>query len=66
VAVALGPIVIIATMVFVAVFAPVLTSHSPTEQALADKLIPPVWQEDATPNISSVRSVRRDLLTRLF
>jgi peptide/nickel transport system permease protein len=62
-----GPIVIIAAMVFVAVFAPVLTPHSPTEQALADKLIPPVWQEDGNLKyLLGTDLFGRDLLTRLF
>jgi hypothetical protein len=62
-----GPIVIIATMVFVAVFAPILTPHSPTEQSLADKLLPPVWQEDGKPKyLLGTDLFGRDLLTRLF
>ena len=62
-----GPIVIIATMVFVAVFAPLLTPHSPTEQSLPNKLLPPVWQEDGNPNyLLGTDLLGRDLLTRLF
>jgi peptide/nickel transport system permease protein len=62
-----GPILIIAAMVFVAVFAPVLTPHSPTEQSLVDKLIPPVWQEDGNPKyLLGTDLFGRDLLTRLF
>jgi peptide/nickel transport system permease protein len=62
-----GPIVIIATMVFVAVFAPLLTPHSPTEQSLADKLVPPIWQEGGNPKyLLGTDLLGRDLLTRLF
>ena len=62
-----GPILIITAMVFVAVFAPILTPHSPTEQSLVDKLIPPVWQEDGNPKyLLGTDLFGRDLLTRLF
>jgi peptide/nickel transport system permease protein len=62
-----GPILIITVMVFVAVFAPLLTSHSPTEQSLPNKLIPPVWQEDGNPKyFLGTDLLGRDLLTRLF
>jgi peptide/nickel transport system permease protein len=62
-----GPIVIITVMVFVAVFAPLLTPHSPTEQSLPNKLIPPVWQEDGNSKyLLGTDLLGRDLLTRLF
>jgi peptide/nickel transport system permease protein len=62
-----GPIVIITVMVFVAVFAPLLTSHSPTEQSLPNKLMPPAWQEDGNPKyLLGTDLLGRDLLTRLF
>jgi len=62
-----GPIVIITVMVFVAVFAPLLTPHSPTEQSLPNKLIPPAWQEDGNPKyLLGTDLLGRDLLTRLF
>jgi peptide/nickel transport system permease protein len=62
-----GPILIITVMVFVAVFAPLLTSHSPTEQSLPNKLIPPVWQEDGNSRyLLGTDLLGRDLLTRLF
>lgn len=61
------PIFIIAAMVFVATFAPLLTSHSPTEQSLPDKLIPPSWQEGGHPKYPlGTDMFGRDLLTRLF
>jgi peptide/nickel transport system permease protein len=62
-----GPIVIIAAMVFIAVFAPLLTPHSPTEQDLTNKLIPPVWQQEGNPKyLLGTDLFGRDLLTRLF
>jgi len=62
-----GSIVIIAAMVFVAVFAPLLTPHSPIEQSLPDRLLPPAWQEGGTPKYPlGTDMFGRDLLTRLF
>ena len=62
-----GPTVIITVMVFVAVFAPLLTPHSPTEQSLPNKLIPPAWQEDGNSKyLLGTDVLGRDLLTRLF
>ena len=39
------PFLILATLVLVALLAPVISPHSPTEQSLPDKLKPPAWQE---------------------
>ena len=62
-----GPMAIIAVMVFVAVCAPLLTSHSPSAQSLPDKLIPPVWEEDGSPKyLLGTDLFGRDGLTRLF
>ena len=36
---------IIAVLILVAVLAPLIAPHSPTEQSLPDKLRPPAWQE---------------------
>ncbi len=58
---------IIAAMVFVAVFAPVLTPHSPIEQTLPDKLLPPFWEDaGSTKYILGTDIFGRDVLTRLF
>ena len=43
------PICIIAIIVAMAVFAPLLAPYSPIDQTLRDKLIPPVWVEGGTP-----------------
>jgi len=61
------PMLIIAAMAFVAVFAPFLTPHSPTEQSLPDKLIPPAWQEGGSLKYPLGTDLfGRDLLTRLL
>jgi peptide/nickel transport system permease protein len=58
---------IIASMVFVAIFAPLLTPHSPTEQSLPEKLLPPFWQDGGSSKyILGTDLFGRDLLTRLF
>ena len=36
---------IIAVLIVVAVLAPLVAPHSPTEQSLPDKLTPPAWSE---------------------
>ena len=63
----LASFAIIATMVFVAVFAPWLTPHSPIDQSLPDKLLPPFWEEGGTAKyLLGTDIFGRDLLTRLF
>lgn len=58
---------IVGAFVFIAVFAPVLTPHSPTEQSLPDRLTPPAWQEGGSwRHILGTDAFGRDLLTRLF
>ena len=60
-------LIIIGAMVFMAVFAPVLTPHSPIDQSLADKLKPPFWEEGgSTKYLLGTDIFGRDLLTRLF
>lgn len=60
-------LIIIGTMVFMALFAPVLTPHSPIDQSLADKLKPPFWQEGgSTTYLLGTDIFGRDLLTRLL
>ena len=63
----LGSILIIGTMAFVAIFAPWLTPHSPIEQSLPDKLLPPFWEEGgSTTYLLGTDIFGRDVLTRLF
>ncbi len=58
---------IIVAMLFMALFAPVLTPHSPINQTLADKLIPPVWDEEgSTKYLLGTDIFGRDVLTRLL
>ena len=58
---------IIVTMLFVAVFAPVLAPHSPIDQTLADKLIPPFWEEGGTAKyLLGTDAFGRDVLSRLL
>lgn len=60
-------LVIIVTMLFAAVFAPVLAPHSPIDQTLADKLIPPVWEEGGNAKYLLGTDVfGRDVLSRLL
>ena len=58
--------VIIAVMVVVAVFAPLIATHSPTEQSLPEKLKPPVWQEGGSAShLLGTDTLGRDLFSRL-
>jgi peptide/nickel transport system permease protein len=58
--------VIIAVMVVVAVFAPLIAPHSPTEQSLPDKLKPPAWQEGGSAtHLLGTDLLGRDLFSRL-
>ncbi|MCB1739769.1 MAG: ABC transporter permease [Gammaproteobacteria bacterium] len=59
-------IAIISAMVFAALFAPWITSHSPIDQSLADKLLPPVWQEGGRiEHLLGTDILGRDVLARL-
>jgi peptide/nickel transport system permease protein len=58
---------IIGVLVFVALFAPWIAPHSPTEQSLPDKLKPPVWQDGgSTRNLLGTDVLGRDLLSRVL
>ena len=58
--------VIIAVMVVVAVFAPLIAPHSPTEQSLPDKLKPPAWQQGGSAtHLLGTDLLGRDLFSRL-
>jgi peptide/nickel transport system permease protein len=59
-------LVIIAVLVVVAVLAPVIAPHSPTEQSLPDKLKPPAWQDGGSAqHLLGTDLLGRDLLSRL-
>jgi peptide/nickel transport system permease protein len=54
-------------MLVAAVFAPVLAPHSPIDQTLADKLIPPFWEEGGSAKYLLGTDVfGRDVLSRLL
>ncbi len=58
--------IIIAVMLVVAVFAPLIAPHSPTEQSLPDKLKPPAWQEGGSAkHLLGTDLLGRDLFSRL-
>src|SRR4030095_12404469 len=59
--------VIIAVMMVVAVFAPLIAPHSPTEQSLPDKLKPPAWQEGGSAkHLLGTDLLGRHLFSRLL
>jgi peptide/nickel transport system permease protein len=59
--------VIIVVMVIVAILAPVLSPHSPTEQSLPDKLKPPAWQDGgSSKHLLGTDILGRDMLSRLI
>ena len=61
------PIVIITIMVAMALFAPLLAPHSPIDQTLRDKLIPPFWVEGGEMRyILGTDQFGRDILSRLI
>ena len=61
------PFLILATLVLVALLAPVISPHSPTEQSLPDKLKPPAWQEGGSARHPlGTDLLGRDVLSRLL
>src|SRR3989454_7556757 len=62
-----GSFSIIVVLVLVALLAPLIAPHSPTEQSLPDKLQPPAWQEGgSTKHLLGTDVLGRDLLSRLI
>lgn len=60
------PFAIIAALVLVAVFAPLIAPQSPTEQSLPDKLLPPVWEDGGSrTHLLGTDALGRDMLSRL-
>ena len=60
-------VAIIGIMVLTAIFAPLLTQHSPIEQSLSNKLLPPFWEERGSfEHILGTDVFGRDVLTRLI
>ena len=61
------PICIIAVMLSMALFAPVLAPYSPIDQTLRDKLIPPFWVDGGSLKyILGTDAFGRDILSRLI
>ena len=61
------PFLILVVLVLVALLAPVISPHSPTEQSLPDKLKPPAWQEGGSAKHPlGTDLLGRDVLSRLF
>lgn len=53
--------------VFLALAAPVVSPHDPTQQSLRDRLMPPVWMEGgSTRHLLGTDQLGRDLLSRLI
>src|SRR5216117_312020 len=58
---------IIAVLVVVAVLAPLVAPHSPTEQSLPDKLRPPAWEDGGSAkHLLGTDVLGRDVLSRLI
>jgi peptide/nickel transport system permease protein len=59
--------IVIATMLCMAIFAPLLAPHSPIDQTLRDKLLPPFWLEGgSTKYLLGTDAFGRDILSRLI
>ena len=59
-------IVIILAMVIGALFAPWITSHSPIDQSLPDKLLPPIWEAGgSSEHLLGTDILGRDVFARL-
>src|ERR1700704_112911 len=60
-------VLVIATMLCMAIFAPLLAPYSPIDQTLPDKLLPPFWLEGgSTKYILGTDAYGRDILSRLI
>jgi len=61
------PTLIIVALVVAAAGAPLIAPHSPTEQSLPDKLLPPAWQEGGNAKyLLGTDVLGRDVLSRLL
>ena len=60
---------VLAVIVFVALFAPLIAPHDPFDQQLARKLIPPIWHDSPKAtweHVLGTDMLGRDYLSRLF
>ncbi len=61
------PALIIAAVIFVSVFADMLTPHSPYEPSLPERLLPPAWDAHGSWKfVLGTDSLGRDILTRIL
>jgi peptide/nickel transport system permease protein len=60
------PIAIISVIVVMALFAPLLAPHSPIDQTLRDKLLPPAWLAGSDKYFLGTDAFGRDILSRLI
>ena len=61
------PALIIVALIVAAIAAPLIAPHSPTEQSLPDKLLPPAWQEGGSArHLLGTDVLGRDVLSRLL
>ncbi len=64
---AVAGMILVAFFIITALFAPMLSPHSPNETSLYDQLKPPLWHENGTTkNILGTDDLGRDLLSRLI
>src|SRR4030095_2258614 len=60
-------VAIITVLVVVALAAPLIAPHSPTEQSLPDKLLPPAWEAGGSrAHVLGTDVLGRDVLSRLI
>ncbi len=61
-----GVIIVIVLLIF-AIFAPWIASHLPYEQSLADRLLPPMWEEGGvSAHLLGTDEFGRDMFTRII
>lgn len=61
------PAVLMALIVLSTILAPVISPYAPNAQSLADRLLPPFWQEGgAVAHLLGTDQLGRDLLTRIL
>jgi ABC-type dipeptide/oligopeptide/nickel transport system permease subunit len=64
---AVAGMMLVSFFVVTAIFAPLLSPHSPNETSLYDQLKPPLWHENGTvKNILGTDDLGRDILSRLI
>ncbi|MEK6195970.1 MAG: ABC transporter permease subunit [Deltaproteobacteria bacterium] len=64
---AVAGMLIVSFFIITAIFAPLLSPHSPVETSLYDQLKPPIWHEKGTwKNILGTDDLGRDILSRLI